>query len=154
MPPRKKRLVPTVVQALEAKGVSRVAAGKHFSLFCAGRGIVMAAGHRQLVGTGPIGEDQSVAGKGDWGWGSLILITFQDKAEDCGRPTQVGDQSIPHSNANPLTLAREDIVDICCGDEHAAVLTVSWPSQLPFSAYPKCSDMFPVPNLSISPHAL
>lgn len=71
---RRKRLVPTQVDALESKGISRVAAGlqkgkakgigsqmvegQHFSLFCAGRGIVLAAGHRQLVGTGPISEDQ------------------------------------------------------------------------------------------------
>uniref|UniRef100_A0A183CST7 Protein kinase domain-containing protein n=1 Tax=Globodera pallida TaxID=36090 RepID=A0A183CST7_GLOPA len=49
---RRVRNGPTLIEALRGKGVSRVAAGKHFSLFCAGRGIAMAAGQRQFVGSG------------------------------------------------------------------------------------------------------
>ncbi|KAL3068513.1 hypothetical protein niasHT_030804 [Heterodera trifolii] len=85
---RRVRTGPTLIEALRGKGVSRVTAGKHFSLFCAGRGIAMAVGHRQFVGSAQADTD-------------LLKPKIIE------------------------ALLKEDIVDVCCGEEHAAVLTES-----------------------------
>ena len=75
--------------------------GKNFSLFCGGRGIVLAAGHRQLVGTGPISEDQF--GQSEKHFQKCLTFRMKPKIVDA--------------------LLKEDIVDISCGDEHATALS-------------------------------
>uniref|UniRef100_A0A915MKU4 Uncharacterized protein n=1 Tax=Meloidogyne javanica TaxID=6303 RepID=A0A915MKU4_MELJA len=45
---KRKRQFPTLIELLESKDVYKVAAGKKFSLFCAGRGILLSAGRKLL----------------------------------------------------------------------------------------------------------
>uniref|UniRef100_A0A914KP54 non-specific serine/threonine protein kinase n=2 Tax=Meloidogyne TaxID=189290 RepID=A0A914KP54_MELIC len=80
---KRKRQFPTLIELLESKDVYKVAAGKKFSLFCAGRGILLTAGRKLLF----------------------------DNTNYLTKPKIVEE------------LLTEDIVDICCGDEHAIALT-------------------------------
>nr|CAD2209380.1 unnamed protein product [Meloidogyne enterolobii] len=79
----RKRQFPTLIESLESKDVYKVAAGKKFSLFCAGRGILLTVGRKLLF----------------------------DNSDYLTKPKIVEE------------LLTEDIVDICCGDEHAIALT-------------------------------
>ncbi|CAK5097325.1 unnamed protein product [Meloidogyne enterolobii] len=81
---KRKRQFPTLIESLESKDVYKVAAGKKFSLFCAGRGILLTVGRKLLF----------------------------DNSDYLTKPKIVEE------------LLTEDIVDICCGDEHAIALTV------------------------------
>ncbi|KAL7079544.1 hypothetical protein ACQ4LE_001766, partial [Meloidogyne hapla] len=80
---KRKRQFPTLIELLENKDVYKIAAGKKFSLFCAGRGIVLITGRKLLF----------------------------DNNEYIIKPKIVEE------------LLTEDIIDICCGDEHAIALT-------------------------------
>ncbi|CAD5209195.1 unnamed protein product [Bursaphelenchus xylophilus] len=47
---RKSRQIPTKIPALQGQNIQKVAAGEHFSVFCADRGIVLVCGHRNYLG--------------------------------------------------------------------------------------------------------
>jgi alpha-tubulin suppressor-like RCC1 family protein len=129
---RKKRVVPTQIEALEGKGVSRVAAGRHnnfhllFNSFKFRQKLfpfLCRSGNCDGNRPSAINWDRanwrgSVRDNFNWEWNSHL----KDKTQNSGRPFDVNSILII---ILIFHLFREDIIDICCGDEHSAVLTVS-----------------------------
>uniref|UniRef100_A0A1I8ADL0 non-specific serine/threonine protein kinase n=1 Tax=Steinernema glaseri TaxID=37863 RepID=A0A1I8ADL0_9BILA len=54
---RRSRGSPTIIEVLSGKGISKIAAGNQFSVFCSTKGVVLVCGQQKYLGNGEKGED-------------------------------------------------------------------------------------------------
>ncbi|KAK0424078.1 hypothetical protein QR680_008488 [Steinernema hermaphroditum] len=137
---RRSRGSPTIIEALSGKGISKIAAGNQFSLFCSTKGVVLVCGQQKYLGNGEKGEDCLKPKVVD----SLLRVDITDVA--CGDEHTVaidsqgnvyvwgsgkngrlgtGDENFVTTAIQITIPVGQTIMNVRCGHDCTALLTTS-----------------------------